>query len=79
MYPQNPWMMDVNVEEIRREVERNLRFKEARNGVDQSRRGRIGSLRRSIGIALSSVGAKLQPTGGPVRQHRTGMDLDPTR
>lgn len=79
MYPQNPWMMQVNAEEIQREVERGMRLKQARAAAKGSSFGRVSIVRRSIGLAMIAVGAKIQPAPRPAREQDAGIELELAR
>lgn len=79
MHPQHPWMMRVNAEEMQRDVERNLRLKQARNSANRHSIGFIGNVRRSIGLALIAAGDRVQPDVRPMREYDSGVEIELAR
>jgi hypothetical protein len=79
MHPQHPWLMRVNAEEMQRDVERNLRLKQARNSARRSSFGPFGGVRRAIGLALIAAGGKIQPEPRPAREYDPGLELELAR
>ena len=79
MHPQNPWLMRVNAEELQRDVERNMRLKQARRSANLDSNGVVVRLRRSVGLALIAVGDKIQPKARPAREHDAGLELELAR
>lgn len=79
MHPQHPWMMRVNAEEMQRDVERNLRLKQARNSANRQSIGLVGGARRAIGLALIAAGGKIQPEPCPAREYDPGLELELAR
>ena len=79
MHPQHPWMMRVNAEEMQREVERNMRLKQARVSANRDSFGAVGGVRRAIGRVLIAAGDKIQPEPRAARIHDPGLELDLAR
>ncbi len=79
MHPQDPWMMRVNADELRREVERNMRIKQAKASAVGPRHSFVESLRRSIGLALIAVGDRIQPEPCKPLAHDPGVELELAR
>ncbi|MEZ4506464.1 MAG: hypothetical protein R2848_11650 [Thermomicrobiales bacterium] len=79
MHPQHPWMMRLNAEEMQRDVERQMRIKQARSSAQRHSFGVVGSLRRALGLALIAAGGKIQPAPRPSRQYEAGMEVELAR
>ena len=79
MHPQHPWLMHVNAEEMQRDVERNMRLKQARQSARHASSGSFGGVRRVIGLALIAAGSKIQPESRPAREYDPGMELELAR
>lgn len=79
MHPQHPWMMRVNAEEMQREVERNMRLRQARESAKGAHYGMMAGLRRSIAQALISVGGWIQPSARPCRAYDPGVETELAR
>jgi len=79
MHPQHPWLMHVNAEELQRDVERNMRLKQARKSSQHASSGSFGGVRRAIGLALIAAGGKIQPEPRPARECDPGMELELAR
>ncbi|TXG79195.1 MAG: hypothetical protein E6R14_11520 [Thermomicrobiales bacterium] len=79
MHPQHPWMMHVNAEEMQRDVERQLRLREARNAARRHSFGFLGGARRSLGLALIAAGSRIQPEPRASRDHDPSLELELAR
>ena len=79
MHPQQPWMLNVHVEQIQREVEQNMRLQLARAAARNGQLGLVSSLRRSLGLALIAAGDRVQPASQPDRQFDPGIELELAR
>lgn len=79
MHPQQPWMMNINAENMRRDVEQQMRLQQARAAANGNQRGLVASMRRSIGQALIAVGDRIQPSAKPAREYDAGIELELAR
>lgn len=79
MHPQNPLMMRIDAEERQRDVERQLRLRQARAASAQERIGLIASGRRSIGHLLIGIGRWIQPASNAERAHDPGAAIELAR
>ena len=79
MHPQHPWMMRVNAQEMQRDIEHQMRLKQARNAAKRSSFGHFGGVRRSIGLALIAAGGKIHPEPRPERAYDPGLELELAR
>jgi hypothetical protein len=79
MHPQHPWMMRVNAEDMQRDVERNMRLKQARKSAQHASFGPFGGVRRAIGLALIAAGGKIQPEPRPAGDYDPGLELELAR
>jgi hypothetical protein len=79
MHPQHPWILRVNAEEMQRDVERQMRLKQARASAKCGQHGMIAGLRHSIGQALIVAGDRIQPSGRPARDYDPGVELELAR
>jgi hypothetical protein len=72
-------MMRVNAEEVQRDVERNMRLRQARASARGRQHGMFAELRRSIGQALIVAGDRIQPSSRPERAYDPGVELELAR
>lgn len=79
MHPQQPWMMHVYQEQLRREVEQNMRLQQARAVARQNRRGPVSRLRNSFGSILIAAGRWIQPAERAVCEYEAGAELELAR
>ncbi|MCA9860432.1 MAG: hypothetical protein KC438_11955 [Thermomicrobiales bacterium] len=79
MHPQQPWLMRLNAEELQRDIERQMRMRQARQAGDRNQRGIVSQLRRSIGSALIAAGDRIQPDMSLPREHDGGIEVELAR
>ena len=79
MHPQQPWMMQVNVENMQRDVEHHMRLQQARASAGHSQHGLVAGIRRQLGLALIALGDRIQPAAQPSREYDSGMELELAR
>lgn len=79
MHPQHPWMMRVNAEEVQREIERNMRLRQARAAARRERQGLVSAVRHSMGQALIAMGSRIQPPVRSARESESGLELELAR
>lgn len=79
MHPQQPWMMQVNAENMQRDVEHHMRLRQARAAARGNQRGPVSGLRRQLGLALIALGGRIQPAACPAREYDPGMELELAR
>ena len=79
MHPQQPWLMRLNAEQLQRDVEQNMRIRQAREAARQQRPGRISNLRHFCGAALIAIGAWIQPVERPAREHESTIEFELAR
>lgn len=79
MHPQQPWMMQINAENMQRDVERHMRLKQARASARGDKDGLVSGLRRQLGLALIALGDRIQPAPRPAREYDPAMELELAR
>ena len=79
MHPQQPWMMQINAENMQRDVEHHMRLRQARAAAHGNQNGLVSSLRRAIGLALIALGDRVQPPVRPAREYDPGVELELAR
>ena len=79
MHPQQPWMMQINAENMQRDVEHHMRLRQARASAHGNRGGLVSGLRRSIGLVLIAAGDRIQPAAQAPREYDPGLELELAR
>lgn len=79
MYPQHQLMMNVKEEEMRRDIERRMRLKQARAAARNGERGALAELRRVFGQALIAAGGRIQPSVQPASDCDASVELELAR
>jgi hypothetical protein len=79
MHPQQPWMMQINAENMQRDVQHHMRLQQARASAHGHQPGLVSGLRRQLGLALIALGDRIQPAARPARAYDPGAELELAR